>query len=203
MNRPSYERLRDAIQAFVDEHPHSGVLPFKEGIANWSVVWNEVATNDLPATGFLQPSLSLTHAETHALAALFEAERANLKWEQSYSKADGVVGEDMLSGYGFAEVIGKRGPFVSDDVRAGIGVWGPNIDYPLHRHEAEEVYIVLAGSARFQLGDGDNAASEVRRAADVVHVPSMLTHGFATLEEPLVVFYIWRAGDLREKSSFS
>ena len=203
MNRLSYERLRDAILTFVGEHQAASVQPFKESIANWGGGWSGVDARDLPATRFLHPSLSLTHPDTQALAALFEAEKANLKWEQSYTKQDSFVGKDMLDGYGFAEVIGKRGPFVSDKVRAGIGVWGPDIDYPLHRHEAEEVYVVLAGSAQFQLGDGDNASSGVRRAADVVHVPSMLAHGFATLEDPLVVFYIWQAGDLREKSSFS
>ena len=34
-------------------------------------------------------------------------------------------------------------------------------------------------------------------------IKSMRTHAFRTLEEPLSVFYIWQAGDLREKSSFS
>ena len=203
MNRPSYERLRDVILAFVGAHQNAGVQPFKDSLANWGTESCRVAARDLPATRFMSPSLSLTHPGTHALVALFEAEKANLKWEQSYSRADGVVGEDMLSGYGFAEVIGKQGPFVSEKVRSGIGVWGPDIDYPLHRHRAEEVYVVLAGSARFQLGDGDNVSSGVRGPGDVVHVPSMLTHGFATGQEPLVVFYIWQAGDLREKSSFS
>lgn len=57
----------------------------------------------------------------------------------------------MLSGYGFAEVIGERGPFVSKRVRSGIGVWGPNIDHPAHHHMAEEVYVPLAGSAEITL----------------------------------------------------
>lgn len=203
MNRPSYERLRDAILAFVGAHQNAGVQRFKDNIANWGTERCDVAASDLPAARFLSPSLSLTQSSTHALVALFETEKANLKWEQSYSKADGVVGEDMLAGYGFAEVIGKHGPFVSEKVRAGLGVLGPGINYPPHRHNPEEVYVVLAGSARFQLGDSDNAPSGVRRPADVVHVPSMLTHGFATEQEPLVVLYIWQAGDLREKSSFS
>ena len=201
--RASYERLRDAILAFVATHPHKGVKPFQDAVAGWGGEWKQAAANDLPATRFLAPALSMTHPDTREMVALFEAEKANLKWEQSYTRADGVVGEDMLSGYGFAEVIGKHGPFVSTKVRTGIGVWGPDIDYPLHRHEAEEVYIVLAGSARFQLGESESASIEMRHAGDVVHVPSMLTHGFSTMEEPLVVFYIWQAGDLRQKSSFS
>ena len=109
----------------------------------------------------------------------------------------------MLAGYGFAEVVGKHGPFVSERVRAGIGVWGPNIDYPAHRHEAEEIYVIAGGSAEFRLGDEGEEETVVKRAGDAVYVRSMLTHGFRTLSEPLAVFYVWQAGDLREKSSFS
>ncbi len=105
----------------------------------------------------------------------------------------------MLAGYGFAETIGKQGPFISTRVRAGIGIWGPDIDYPAHRHEAEEVYVLLAGSARFQRGQDP---SERKSAGDVVHIPSMTAHGFRCGTEPLALFYIWQAGDLREKSTF-
>ncbi|MGI9462748.1 MAG: dimethylsulfonioproprionate lyase family protein [Aestuariivirgaceae bacterium] len=199
-NRQSYERLRDAILSFVEAHPHPAVRPFKSAIANWGQTWAGVQPIRLPAADLLTPALAVTTKATQDLVALFETESDALKWEQSYTRADGVVGDDMLSGYGFAEVIGRHGPFVSARVRAGIGVWGPHIDYPAHRHAAEEVYVVLAGSADFRLGD---KPPEARTAGDTVHVPAMLTHGFHTNEEPFVVFYIWQSGDLREKSSFS
>ena len=130
---------------------------------------------------------------------LFERAKDRLKWEQSYTKADAVVGVAMLAGYGFVEVIGKHGPFRSDRVRSGIGVWGPGITYPAHCHRAEEVYVPLAGSACFEV---DGRAPQVGRAGDAVDVPSMRVHGFRTTDEPLVVLYIWQAGDLREKSTF-
>ena len=58
---------------------------------------------------------------------------------------------------------------------------------------------MLAGSAEFML---DGGSYEQRRAGDVVYVSSMRRHGFRTTALPLTVFYIWQAGDLREKSSF-
>ncbi len=151
----------------------------------------------LAASDTLAGCVGLTAPDTHDLVAAFTAERVTRKWEQSYTKSENVVGDDMLSGYGFAEVIGKHGPFVSERVRAGIGVWGPHIDYPPHRHAAEEVYVVVAGSAEFDLGE-----PVVRHAGEAVYVPSMMTHGFRTKDQPLAVFYIWQAGDLREKSTF-
>ncbi len=193
------QRLLDGVLAFVAHHPDPAVGRFKDGVANWGREWRPVPSRHLPAADTLGKTVALANDHTRPLVELFEAEKATRKWEQSYSKSDAVVGDDMLSGYGFAEVIGKLGPFVSTKVRSGIGVWAPGIDYPAHQHAAEEVYIVLAGSADFMLDEGPY---ETRRAGDVVHVTSMRRHGFRTTTEPLTVFYIWQAGDLREKSSF-
>lgn len=198
-DRDSDRRLLEAILGFVAAHPSPAVMPFRNAVADWGEDWSAVTPAHLPSADLLEAAVSGAIAETRALIALFARERASRKWEQSYSKADGVVGDDMLSGYGFAEVIGKRGPFLSTRVRAGIGIWGPRIDYPPHRHRAEEVYVLLSGSADFALGD---APLETKRAGDAVLVPSMLSHGFRSRHEPLVVFYLWQAGDLREKSTF-
>ena len=123
-----------------------------------------------------------------------------LRWEQSYTREQQLVPEAMLDGYCFAEVIGKRGPFVSERIRAGIGLWGPAIDYPPHRHQAEEVYVVLAGSADFLLDDNPPLRES---AGAVIPVTPNRLHGFCTREELLVVFYLWQAGDLRQTSSFA
>lgn len=195
----SDERLLRAIQAFVAVHPHPDIADFKEGIADWGEAWQGVPRNHLPAADHLVPAPVRSVPETRGLLALFAAERAWRKWEQSYTRADAAVSEDLLADYGFAEVIGKKGPFVSNRVRAGIGIWGPNVTYPIHRHQAEEVYLPLAGCGIFHLGD---AAPAKRCAGDVVKVPSALPHGFETESEPLVIFYIWQGGDLREKSTF-
>ena len=202
-NKDSDQRLLDAIQAFVAHHPHPGVRGFQESMAKWGETWAGVSPHHLAAADSLARAIPSAAASTRALVALFDQEKAHRKWEQSYSKADGLVGDDMLSGYGFAEVIGKQGPFISKRVRSGLGVWGPDIEYPSHRHQAEEVYVLLAGSAEFILGRGEAASARLRTAGDVVYVPSLQTHGFRTKEEPLVVLYIWQAGDLREKSDFS
>ena len=201
-NRVGDQRLLSAIQDFVATHPHPDVQRFNDGIAEWGQEWLKVSPTHLPVTDTFASTLSHATDETRVLLSAFIEEKASRKWEQSYTQADGVVGRDMLADYGFAEVIGKLGPFVSTRIRSGIGVWGPNIVYPAHRHQAEEVYVLLAGSAEFQRGQGDDASVEIKNAGDVVFVPSKLIHGFRTMEEPLVVFYIWQAGDLREISTF-
>lgn len=198
-DRQTDEVLLEGILSFVRGHPHPDVQRFTAGMMDWGRDWRAAEARYLPAADYLPGALAAATGRAGALTALFHDAAPGLSWEQSYSKADGLVGDDMLAGYAFAEIIGKHGPFVSTRVRAGIGIWGPDIDYPVHRHEAEEVYVLLAGSAQFQRGQGP---SEAKSAGDVVHVPSMTPHGFRSGEEPLVLFYIWQAGDLREKSTF-
>ena len=122
-----------------------------------------------------------------------------LRWEQSYRKQDGLVPDAMLDAYGFVEIIGLRGPFVSGRIRAGIAIWGAHLDYPQHQHQAEEIYLLLAGSAEFSF-TGD--AAQTHRAGDLVFVESNRRHGFRTGKESLVLLYLWQAGDLRQTSSF-
>ncbi len=194
--------LLRAIQTFVADCPLNEIQRFKPAIANWGERWCAVEATDLPAAQTLVDALSLSAPSTHRLLAAFANVSAQCRWEQSYKKADGLVGDDMLAGYGFIETIGKWGPFISDRVRSGIGVWGPNVLYPRHHHAAEELYLVLAGTAQFDLGEGDQRTVAQKVAGEAVYVPPNLVHGLRTTTQPLVVFYIWQAGDLRETSTF-
>lgn len=193
------QTLLEATLAYVANHADGRMDGFREPVANWGTDWRGAAPTHLPASDILAKCHEGSLPETRDLMDHFIRERGSRHWEQSYTRADALVGDDMLAGYGFAEIIGKRGPFVSERVRAGIGVFGQGIDYPPHRHKAEEIYMILAGSADFQLGNG----APMRRAAgDLVHVPSYLVHGFRMKDEPMIVFYLWKDGDLREKSTF-
>ena len=191
--------LLDAVRDFALSHPHPVVQRFRNSMQNWGDDWISIESNYLPTADFLGAAIANTDQQTHALVETFERHKSRLHWEQSYKKEDGVVPDAMLEGYAFAEIIGKRGPFVSESIRAGIGVWGPDIVYPRHQHQAEEVYVVLAGAAEFKIG----AAEETRcSAGDVVYVESNEPHGFRTTDQSLVIYYLWQAGDLRQTSSF-
>ncbi len=191
--------LLDAIVAFTLEHAHPDVQRFGDAVANWGNRWCSVEPTRLPATTYLEQAVVLANPSTRPLIELFLAQRARLRWEQSYRRGDGLVGDDMLSGYCFAEIVGARGPFVSDRVRGGLGVWGPSITYPIHWHEAEEIYVVMGGSADFSVGGQTRPSGP----GDVVYVNPGVPHGFTTASEPLAVFYLWQAGPLRERPSFA
>ena len=198
-DRASDERLLAAILDFVLTHPDPDVQRFADAAAHWGDTWRGVTYTRQRASDTLAQAAALAGPGTAGLVETFVRARTSLRWEQCYTAADGMVGEDMLSNYGYAEIIGKQGPFVSTRMRAGIGVYGPRLSYPLHRHQAEEIYAVLAGSAFFSRGDDTPA---LRGPGDVLYHAPHVPHGLRTADEPLVLAYLWQNGDLREKPGF-
>ena len=74
---------------------------------------------------------------------------------------------------------------------------GPRIEYPRHRHEAEEVYIPLTGQTRWLEQDQDWTFQEL--GFPIYHAP-WVPHAMNTDAFPLLALYLWRAGDLVQKS---
>ena len=192
--------LLDAVRDFALGHAHPDVVRFHDSLRLWGDDWRAIEASYLPAADFLDAAIDDAEPPARELLTLFARHRYALHWEQSYRREDRLVPQAMLDGYGFAEIIGNRGPFVSERIRAGIGIWGPNIDYPLHHHRAEEIYLPLAGSAEFKLGD---SPAQTRGHGDVIYVEAELPHGFRSGARGLVVYYLWQAGDLRQTSTFT
>lgn len=118
----------------------------------------------------------------------------DLAWRQSYGAAE--FGPDFLERYGWTELIGTSGPIASDAASCGILVLGPETFYPAHAHEAEELYVPLAGTAWWQRGDGAPARLQ---PGTPIHHPSWLPHSMRTDAEALVALYCWRGGPLGAK----
>ncbi|MYD75126.1 MAG: cupin domain-containing protein [Gammaproteobacteria bacterium] len=195
-----HSEILSVMERMVDtsENPH--VQRFRSGFEGVRNTWRDVGSGHLPTAALLDSIRIDAGTLPGRLVALVSKHRKHLLWEQTYRKEDDVVGEDLLAGYGFSEVTGKRGPYVSERLRSGIGIWAPHVKYPLHWHDSEEIYWVLSGSARFQVGRDEPAS--LKKAGDVVFMPSAVPHAFWTAREPFVVFYLWQGGDLRQVSEF-
>lgn len=191
--------LLDAVRKFALEHADPAVEKFKASIRDWGDQWIDVDRVKLPVADSLVDALDSALPETRGLLEIFVRHHDRLRWEQSYKKEDGLVSDAMLACYGFAEILGQQGPFVSESIRAGIGIYGPGIEYPMHRHHPEEIYILLAGTADFMIGEKQGIR---KTAGDVVFMKSNTPHGFRSGDEALVIYYLWQGGNLREISSF-
>jgi len=118
-----------------------------------------------------------------------------LQWRQTYSTQE--VPGAFLDNYGWTELLGTCGPLASDRMACGILILGPATLYPRHRHQAEEVYLPLSGTAEWQQGD---AVWRRHRPGTLVHHASDEPHSMRTGETPLLALYLWRGAGLAQKS---
>jgi hypothetical protein len=154
-----------------------------------------VGARSLPVVAALRGLSSLAAPATLAPVEGVAARAHELDWQQTYGKAD--FGERFLDNYGFNEWIGQRGVFVSDAVACGVLLLGPETEYPDHSHEAEELYLPLAGRAFWRLGE---SGWRLRPPGEWIHHSSWTRHAMRTAQQPLLAAYVWRGGDLQAKS---
>jgi hypothetical protein len=193
---PLEERLERLVAALREllatAGPEAG--PFLRGWPR-ELVARPLIARSLPVVASLQGLSRFAAPETKALVEAIAAEAAELDWQQTYSSAD--FGQRFLDNYSWSEWIGERGAFVSESVACGVLLLGPDIEYPAHSHEADELYLPLAGRAWWRSGEAD---WRLRSPGTWIHHPSWTSHAMRTAREPLLAAYLWRGGDLSAKS---
>lgn len=152
----------------------------------------------LPVLRWLNGAAGHASLPTRNLCTALEDLSAHLPWRQTYRAED--LGPEFLERYGFMELVGARGPFASDSIACGFLLLGPDLLYPRHRHEAEEIYTVLSGTAHWLKGDGDYLPQP---PGNLIHHPSWCWHAMRTGDQALLAFYIWQGGNLVQKSEIA
>jgi quercetin dioxygenase-like cupin family protein len=121
-----------------------------------------------------------------------------MTWKQTYTAAQ--TSPAFLDNYGWSEIIGTTGEAPSERLACGFLLLGPHTLYPRHHHEAEEIYIPLAGTAAWEKGD---EGWRKQRPGTVIHHPNNVPHAMRTADEALVALYLWRSHNLRQKAQFT
>ncbi len=163
----------------------------------WAEGHREVAPSGLPVLRWLPETPRHTTPSTADLVTTLCA-TPGLSWRQTYAVND--LGADFLAGYGWTELIGLRGPLPSTKLAAGFLLLAPHIHYPRHHHAAEELYIPLSGTALWSRGE---TPFTPQPPGTPIHHPSRMPHAMRTAETPLLALYLWRDGDLAEKSTLA
>ena len=115
----------------------------------------------------------------------------DLDWAQVYD--GGGIDPKLAKGMLSAQFVGTYGRYASLKVAAGLFMLAPDIHYPLHTHEAAEVYLCISG--RLQLCHGMKAKSFDITPGQLSITPSGRVHELSTYSEPTLLAYIW-IGDL-------
>jgi mannose-6-phosphate isomerase-like protein (cupin superfamily) len=183
----AFDRLLSSVGDLV-----SGAPPLRDFVS-WPDAprRNTVEPLSIPAILLIDKSTALTSDLTRHVVDAVKAAAPLAHWQQTYTEAE--VGRDFLNRYGWFELLGPTGHFLSDSLRAYIAWWGAGLHYASHLHEAEELYIVLAGAAEFH-AEGQPSAMigpELTR-----HHGSNQPHAMDTHDEPVLTLVLWRGAGL-------
>jgi quercetin dioxygenase-like cupin family protein len=105
------------------------------------------------------------------------------------------MSEDAAAICAVAEMMGPEGPIRAPDLRLGLLYQRPDTYYPLHNHDADETYVILAGQALWTAGDD----VRLRQRGEMIHHPSLMPHAFRAGPQGFVALYRW-SGDINTES---
>ena len=183
-------RIKDLLQSL--QAPALG-----DFLAEWprSTEPRAVAACPLPVLRWLPEIAGDTEAFATDLVAAVCHAAPSLAWRQSYTAKD--IDGAFLDNYGWSEIFGLTGPLASERIACGFLLLGPFTHYPRHRHEAEEIYVPLRGTAAWQQGD---AVWRDRPPGTAIHHASGEPHAMRTGQSPLLALYLWRSANLAQKT---
>jgi len=150
------------------------------------------APESLPVCRLLPAMAPQAAPETVAAARALIDAAPHLRWRQTYSEDDGFD-RSYLARYGWVDLVGPNGPWQADGMRLMAGYWGQGLVYPNHAHPPEEHYLVLAGGAKFRLGQD---AWRWLGPGEVFHTPAGAVHSADMSQGPLLALSLWRGPDV-------
>lgn len=146
---------------------------------------------DLPPN-YIKPAMKLSNWETNSeknitIHNLIKELSPEISWKQTYSEED--VGKKFLENFCYFELIGPEGYFFSNEMSVYLIYFDKNTFYTWHNHEAEEIYFVLSGNAKFEsIGD----TPEILSSNQSRFHKSFQPHSLSTEKEMCLSLVVWR-----------
>jgi len=153
-------------------------------------------SENLPVLDHLDAALALTaQGPLAAIGERFAGVMHRLRWSQNPNYTEANSSRSFLDGYAYAGFSGPDAPLVCLVPRGGLVLLGPGVEYPGHRHEPREVYLVLTPGSEWRLDDGDWFDVD---AGDLIFHDRWQVHAMRARQQPLLAFAGWiEAGDRR------
>ncbi|NHA66476.1 dimethylsulfonioproprionate lyase family protein [Phycicoccus flavus] len=158
----------------------------REGIADVVEADPEVsdrAPASLPVTDHLGRALDAgSRGVLGGLADALGRVAGLLTWEYGYEK----VPRGLTGKYGYCEIVGPRGPVVTDELILGLVLFAPDTIYPQHHHrDIEESYVAISGAW------SENDTAVYAPGSLILNVPAH-EHRITTGPfEPCLLAYAW------------
>lgn len=130
---------------------------------------------------------------THPVAQAVLAAQASIPW--GVNPVAGRMTSDAAGMVAVSTLLDPDGPIRHPDFRLGLLYMRPGSYYPLHNHDADETYVLIAGSAFWTAGED----RRWRHAGEAIHHPSRMPHAFRTEDSGFVALWRW-SGDINAHS---
>jgi hypothetical protein len=204
MQQPAHTDLADLALRALNALRSTGTIgaPHAARLAAFLADWPPLAERrhvpaaSLPVLRWLPELAARAPAHAPSLVRALVDRAGELAWQRSYAQP--AVSPEFLDNYGWSEILGGIGPRVAARLACGFLILGPATHYPRHRHQAEELYLPLAGTAAWQQDDGpwrDHAPGTL------IHHQPWEPHAMRTGAEPLLALYLWRGEGLARKAT--
>ena len=138
---------------------------------------------ELPVTAHLARALDNARTgPTESFARAIEKLTPNLRWQYGYRK----MPKSLTRSYGFADIMGPKGPIYAETLILGFVLFAPGCVYPTHRHDGiSESYICVSGAV------SENDAGVYVPGSLIFNRPG-LDHTITTSDrEPVLLAYAW------------
>ena len=110
-----------------------------------------------------------------------------VNWNNGYSEDQ--TSKEFLDKYGFFELIGPTGHYETSEMALYVNFLDQNAYYPWHNHEAEELYFIVSGKAKFECKDQN---IEILSSTKTRLHKSFQPHAITTIENQVLSFVIWK-----------
>jgi dimethlysulfoniopropionate lyase len=130
-----------------------------------------------------------------AFVSAFVEAAPTLEWCRSFTPEE--VGAPFMDNYGWTDLLGQSGSAPDERLACGVLLLGPDVYYPPHLHEAEEMYVPLSGTAQWSQAGRD---WQQRLPGSMIHHLPNEIHAIQTGNEPLLAMYLWRSNNLEQRS---
>ena len=192
----SVKPLLNAFRDYLSLRDEPVIREWLDGF-DWNLSERNLVPKTYSACGFLTAAQEhVGRAEAALLSRLIDCS-GQVQWQQMYTAED--FGQSFLDNYTHMELIGPEGHFMSDEIAAGLVIYGPGLDYPDHWHIAEEIYIPLTSDG---LWSAHGAPLAARKAGSFIFHESNMRHAIRAGGAPLVALWVWCNGDLRQKADY-
>ena len=181
----SIETLYDEVKKLHEDHKAlKDFIDFPSDIVPKIIEPHWVA-----AAGVLIKEKGLLSNDYKTLCDTIIGSAKDVIWRETYKGTN--IGNDFLDKFACYEIIGRDAPFASNKMRSFVVYQPPGVYYPWHQHPAEEIYVVLAGKAKFSL---EKTAARILNPGDHAFHPSNQPHALETLSHPVMAYVVWRNG---------